>query len=132
MKALILVYAIGVLLFAGFARAEDSPARIHQVGVDLKTLSLHIEGQLPNPCYPEPSAVLTSDKQHSNILILRLSSPSPQNFCVTKIKEFFKTVKLSEVARDSRLALDDKTVYEIRTEGHPFSMQVSGSELVVP
>ncbi len=135
------IYALTVLLFAGFARAESlmnvvngdqkfrSPVSISQVGVDMQAMRLAIAGRLPNPCYQDPSVLLIADKNNPNTLILRLISPTPTNSCMARIKNYETIVSLRQLAQASELPLEDKALYVIRTEGYDFSLEVSGQDL---
>lgn len=144
MKTLIYtIYALTVLLFAGFARAESvtlmsvvngqdkfkSPVAISAVGLNQQNLNLHVEGRLPTPCHLDPSAVLIFDKNNPSTLIVRFISPSPTAACMFKIKPFETVVDLKQLAQASELLLDDKALYVIRTEGYNFSLEVSGQDL---
>lgn len=137
------IYALTVLLFAGFARAETlmtvvnktdgpkfrSPVAITEVGFNQQSLSVAIGGRLPNPCFQDPTAVLVIDKNNPNTLILRLISPIPTESCMARIKPFETEVNLPLLAQASELPLEDKALYVIRTEGYDFALEVSGQEL---
>lgn len=141
------IYALTVLLFAGFARAETvtlmkvvnsgpqkfrSPVQISEVGVDIQNLKLSIAGRLPNPCFQDPSPVLIQDKNNPNVLVLRLISPVPTNACMARIKDYDTVVSLRQLAQAAELPLEDKALYVIHTEGFDFSLPVSGQDLKVP
>lgn len=145
MKTLIYtIFALTVLLFAGFARAETlmnvvngktdgqkfrSPVAITEVGFNQQNMSVAIGGRLPNPCFQDPTAVLVLDRNNPNTLILRLISPTPTVDCMARIKPFETEVHLPLLAQASELPLDDKALYIIRTEGYDFSLEVSGQDL---
>lgn len=137
------VYALTVLLFAGFARANTlmnvangktdgkfrSTVAITEVGFNQQAMSIAIGGRLPNPCYQDPTAVLVMDKHNANSLILRLVSPTPTVDCMAMIKRFETEVNLPLLAQAAELPLDDKALYVIRTEGYDFALEVSGQDL---
>lgn len=135
------LYAVTVLLFSGFARANTlvamvnseegfrSPVTIAEVLVDNRSLDLQISGYVPNPCYQNPTPVLFQDKNDPATLIVRLISPSPTNFCVQRIKDYTTVISLRQLAQASQLPLDDKALYQVKTEGYEFSLEVSGQDL---
>jgi hypothetical protein len=131
-------YVVIVLLISGLARANaatidsvqyQSPVQIAQISVDAAKAELLIAGSLPNPCFGTPSALMTQDSQDPDVLVLRLSSPTPMNSCISKVKYFSATVALPTLAEASRVKIDSKTVYTLRVEGSEFEMKVSGSDL---
>ena len=134
------LYVVSVLLISGLARANasaldpvqilyQSPVQIGQISADAAKLELLIAGSLPNPCYGNPSAMLTKDLQDPTVLILRFSSPIPMNLCVSQVKYFSTTVDLALLAQASQINLEDKAMYLIRTEGFDFEMQIPGFSL---
>ena len=141
------VYVVTVLLISGFARANaatiemfshkqvqqtqyDMPAMINQVAIDGNTGELLVDGHLPNPCYPNPSALLTQDSQNPQVLVVHLSSPVPTTACIARLKEFTTSVELSVLAQFSRVDLDPNATYVLKVDGSDFETQIPGSALM--
>jgi hypothetical protein len=130
------LYVATVLLFSGFARAQSplpvepprSRVTILEVLVDSENLQLAVSGYVPNPCHQIPTPVMTLD--NANTLVIRLISPVPTNFCIQRIQDYSTIVSLRHLAKASRLPLEAAAVYTVKTEGHDFSMQVSGLDLI--
>lgn len=137
-KVLYALYVAIVLIVAGTARADEiypidiyqSPVQISHVGVDYQTRELLVAGELPNPCFAEPTAQLVKDADSPNTLIIRLTSPIPTSMCVTKIKNYDKIISLPELAKAAQLNLEEKSSYVIKTEGYPFELVLVGSDLI--
>jgi len=134
------IYAVTVLLFSGFARANtlmnayhanqaESAARIYDVTVS-QTLDLHVAGYVPTPCHSDPSAVIVQDSSNPQILIVRLVSAAPtMSACVFRTKDFATVVPLRQLIRASQLPLVDEASYVVKTEGYNFAIEVKGSDL---
>lgn len=140
-KALYTIYAVAVLLFAGFARAEVSlfhfaeaqrsaTLPINDVRADYQRLVLEVTGSLPSPCYKQPVAQLEQSSQDPRVLILRLTSPTPIKSCIAPVTSFESRVLLPELAKRSRVKLNSDELYVLKTEGFDFQMQVTGIELL--
>jgi hypothetical protein len=135
------LYVVTILLVSGLARANASslfdatqaqyqtPVHITQVSPNAAKLQLFVGGSVPNPCFGNPSAMLTQDTSNPTTLILHLSSPIPLDQCVSKVKYFTTVVDLPILAQASLVNLDDKALYLIKMEGFDFQMTVSGSDL---
>jgi hypothetical protein len=143
------LFVVSVLLISGLARANDlsmpfvRPSATYQTPFQIKNVSnegqmqLAVTGTLPNPCYPQPSATLTPDANDPQTLVLRLSSPYPQQgACISKtqapmvIQEYTVIVDLLPLIQASQVNLHPRTIYTLKTEGYEYSMQISGSDLV--
>lgn len=140
------VYVVTVLLISGFARANAStfekfqqaqqqtqyemPVAISQVALDQATGQLIVAGSLPNPCFIDPSALLTQDSHNPNVLVIRLSSPVPMNACVSRVKYFNSNVELVLLAQFSRVEIDAKATYLLKVDGSDFETQIPGSALL--
>jgi hypothetical protein len=122
------VYIATVLLFSGFARAQT--VTIDEVYVDHQTLDLEVSGYVPTPCHQLPTAVLTFDHLNPRTLVVRLVSPSHGDYCIQRLKNYSTIVPLRQLARASRLPLEASVLYVVKTEGHDFSIAVSGQDLI--
>jgi hypothetical protein len=141
------LYVVIVLLISGLARANampistmqtggkqtqyQTPVQVSQVALDQAKAELQIAGSLPNPCYADPSALLTQDLSNPSVLVLRLSSPIPMDACISRVKYFDTNVELLKLVQASHLKLDGKTVYTLKVDGSEFALEVPGSELII-
>jgi hypothetical protein len=137
------LYVVIVLLISGLARANamqissmqtvqtqyQTPVQVSQVALDQSKAELQIAGSLPNPCYSNPSAMLTQDSSNPSVLVLRLSSPIPMDACISRVKYFDTNVELLKLVQASHLKLDGSAVYTLKVDGSEFSLPVSGSDL---
>jgi hypothetical protein len=135
------LYVVVVLLISGLARANaatlesiqtqyQTPLQITQVSFDVAKSELMIAGSLPNPCYGNPSALLTQDPQSPNVLVLHLSSPSPKDSCISQVKYFNTGLALPVLVQASRINIEDILVYTLKVEGYDAEMKVLGSQLI--
>jgi hypothetical protein len=104
--------------------------QISQVTLDASKAELMVAGSLPNPCYGQPSAMLTQDSAQPNILILRLTSPSPMNACVSRVKYFNAPVELLRLIEAAHLNLDVNVNYTLKVEGSEFELPLPGVDLL--
>jgi len=135
------LYVVTVLLISGLARANASTldsiqinyqteVQVSQVSLDSSKTALMIAGSLPNPCYENPSAMLTQDSDSPSVLVLRLSSPIPMDACISRVKYFTSSVELLRLVQASHVKLDSVVVYTLRVEGSEFELPILGSELM--
>ena len=137
------LYVVIVLLISGLARANaatldsvqiqtqyQTPVQISQVTLDASKSELIVAGSLPNPCYGQPSVMLTQDSVQPNVLILRLSSPSPMNACVSRVKYFNAPIELPRLIQAAHLNLDVNVNYTLKVEGSEFELPLPGADLL--
>lgn len=136
------IYAVTVLLFSGFARANTvglgfglhnqpalSFATIYDVTVS-QTLDLHVTGYVPTQCHSEPAGILVQDPANPQVLTVQLVTAPPTSMaCMFRIKEFSAVIPLRQLVRTSGLMLEDEATYIVKTGGYEFAFQVSGSDL---
>ena len=140
------LYVVIVLLISGLARANampikgiesvvqtqyQSPAKISQVVFDASKSELVVAGSLPNPCFGNPSAMLTQDSSNPSVLVLRLSSPIPMDACISRVKFFTANVELAKLIQVSHVKLDSGANYTLKVEGSEFELPIAGSSLVL-
>lgn len=126
------IFAISVLLFAGFARAAiyETSVHISDVSFRAEDKQMTVSGNLPNPCTQLPAASMSQDHADPQVLTVRLSSPLFMDICVQRIQPYVTQIDVPTLVRVSRVQIDPKTVYVLRTEDNAFEMKVLGSELV--
>lgn len=134
------VFAVSVLLVSAFARADimmhplvrqttqGSPVHIQKVEeIDVASLKLYVSGMLPNVCTPDPVPELTLENR---TLVIRLSTALQVEICVDRAKPFGLVLDLPELVKARGLLLDPNAIYQVKTPGLDFIMNVSGAELL--
>lgn len=138
------LYVVIVLLISGLARANattidsmqpaqsqySTPVQVSQVALDPAKGQLTIAGSLPNPCYMNPSAMLTQDATNPRMLVLHLSSPIPTDMCISRVKYFNSNVEISKLVEASRVNLDENSTYTLKVDGSEFALTISGAQLI--
>ncbi len=139
-KIAIALYVVSILLISGLARAEAAtlaslsqaqyqvPTRLTQALAD--GLTIKAVGELPSPCYGQPSAMLTQDLQNPTQLTLHLSSAVPMEICIARVTDFVTQIDLPFLAKASQVRLEKNVVYLIQVDGLDFSLSANGSDLL--
>ncbi len=135
LKIVFTVYALMILGFAGFARAESRIASytnhetkraltIEAVNLDDKTYDLEIVGYAPNSCYGAPQARLVPEGPNSNVLFLELVASPSTGICNSQIAPFVQIVNLPELAMSSSLDLIPGSTYLIKAHSVELTMEI--------
>jgi hypothetical protein len=134
------MYVIIVLLISGLARANAAmktttqfltPATVSQVTLDASHAQVIVDGSFPSLCYGEPSAMLIQNQNDPSVLVLHLSSPTPEDKCIDKIKYFNTDVSLVKLAELSQVSIDPHMTYTLKVNGNVFTASIPGSELLI-
>lgn len=140
-KFLFFGYAVAVLGFSAFARAESRialytqndlkvPLAIEAVGLDGKTYDLHVDGYAPNSCFGEPQATLREDGSQSNVLILEFVASPSTGICNARITPFFKIINLADLASSSSLDLIPGETYIIKARDIAIELQIPLTQIL--
>ena len=135
MKKLLLVsYIIAVLLFAGFARAEDqlTTLSVSHVKYQEGSWQIEISGPLKNTCLKSPHPTLTPSNTQANTLILKVSAyEKVGNLCAQVIGGAYNLpVDLRLLMQKSGILVSPHQTYTIKTEEYPFEVQFSGGDVM--
>lgn len=134
------LFAVSVLLVSAFARAESlmmhplvrqqtlgKAIQVEKVdAIDTQSMKIFVSGVLPNACTPQPTPTISLE---GNALVLRLTTPLQVEPCIDQAKPFGMILDLPVLVKLSGIAVEPGAIYELKTPGIEFIMNVSGAEL---
>ncbi len=135
-KLFVLTYIIAVLLFAGFARAEDlrrTQLQILNIAEnDNSRWTVHITGPLKNLCVRSPEAVLVQSEREPHVFILKVTARVTGELCAQAIAgPYSLKPDLRVLLQQTGAELVPNHVYMIKADGYPFEMQFTGADALV-
>jgi hypothetical protein len=116
---------------ADLATAQyQSPVRILEVNAGTPSTVLNIWGQLPNPCYGSPAALLVEDFTTPDALVLHLAAASSADACIETTKDFTTSIDLATLVKVAHLNLDQNKMYLVKVSGSNFQISLPGKDLL--
>lgn len=126
-KILLFSYISSVLLFSGFARAEEQTLDIQKINYEKGSWVIEVHGLLPNLCVGWPEAALEISPDAPQTFILKMVATAPQDLCGQAVRGPYKvTVDLRRLIAQSKFKIEPGVTYTIKAENYPFELSFEG------
>ncbi|MGE0762883.1 MAG: hypothetical protein AB7N80_06365 [Bdellovibrionales bacterium] len=130
-KALIFGYVVGVLLFSGFARADETQLAIQNISYKEGSWKIEISGPKKNLCIASPRPTLVPSSEAPNTMILEVVAEETGDMCAQAIGGVYSLIAdIRVLVQQSGVLVSPHQVYTIKTKGYPFVVTFSGGDVM--
>lgn len=131
-KILLIGYVLGVLLFAGFAKAESQTnLEIRHISYQEGSWMIEVSGDLRNPCLTSPQPTLVPSRNEANTLILQVQATQTGDFCAQAIAgSYHFKVDLRLLMQKAGVLIVPQQTYTVKTEKYPFEVSFKGGDVM--